>query len=208
MSALSPALDAALGRDGVLVFVAVEVQTGGAPLRLLDGSSQVTFAGKTFVGEDPDFGVLAAFEPIVDGVGDEAPSLRLTIHVPSTGAAAVLAGAGMQGRPVYLWFGAINPASGAVEGEPDLAFVGEVDVPEYRPTEGGRVVLLDCVSVWERLFEDWEGVRLTNAFHQSCWPGELGLEFVTDVTRSLPWGADAPRPDVVRDATNQTANLR
>ena len=59
---------------------------------------------------------------------------------------------------------------------------------------------LEAVSVWERLFDDGEGVRLTNAYHQSAWPGELGFEFVTAVQRQLPWGADTPRPSVIADA--------
>ena len=114
----------------------------------------------------------------------------------------------MQGRPMLLWIGVINPMTGAVDGDPFLAFAGEVDHPILRVGEGTRSVTLECVSIWERFFEDFEGIRLSNAFHQSVWPGELGLEFVTDVKRSLPWGSDAPRPDVVRDATSQTANLR
>ncbi len=208
MTQLSAPMAAALERLAPLLFVAVEVQTGGAPLRLLDGSSEVTFAGRTFRGEDPDYGALALLEPIIDGVGDEAPSVRLTVNPPDAAAAARLAGASMQGRPMLLWIGVINPMTGAVDGDPFLAFAGEVDHPILRVGEGTRSVTLECVSIWERFFEDFEGVRLSNAFHQSVWPGELGLEFVTDVKRSLPWGSDAPRPDVVRDATSQTANLR
>lgn len=208
MTQLSAPMAAALERLAPLLFVAVEVQTGGAPMRLLDGSSEVTFAGRTFRGEDPDYGALALLEPIIDGVGDEAPSVRLTVNPPDAAAAARLAGASMQGRPMLLWIGVINPMTGAVDGDPFLAFAGEVDHPILRVGEGTRSVTLECVSIWERFFEDFEGVRLSNAYHQSVWPGELGLEFVTDVKRSLPWGSDAPRPDVVRDATSQTANLR
>lgn len=36
--------------------------------------------------------------------------------------------------------------------------------------------------------------RLTiEAFHQSVWPGELGYEFVSNVTRSIPWREDGPK---------------
>ncbi len=208
MSQLSIGLEAALGRDAPLVFVAVEIATGGPPLRLLDASAEVTFMGRTFRGEDPEYGVLDGLPTISDGVGDEAPSFDLVIQAPSTAAAARLTSPAMQGQSVLVWFGAINPLSGAVDGEPFLAFAGDVDVGTLKAGEGTRAVVLECTSIWDRFFEDWEGVRLTNAFHQSVWPGELGLEFVTDVSRSLPWGSDSPRPDVVRDATNQTANLR
>lgn len=208
MTQLAGAMEAALGRAAPLIFVAVEIQTTVGVLRLLDGSSEVTFGGRTFRGEDPDYGSLAQVDAIEDGAGDEAPAVQVIINAPTTMAASQLASADMQSRPVLIWVGVINPVNGEVDGEPFLTFAGEVDMPTLRVGQGSRSVALDCVSIWERFFEDFEGVRLTNAFHQSVWPGELGLEFVTDVKRSLPWGSDSPRPDVVRDATNQQANLR
>ena len=84
--------------------------------------------------------------------------------------------------------------------DPDVLFVGEVDVPELAVGEGTRAVSLRCVSVFEKLFEVEEGARLNDAFHQSIWPGEKGFEYVTDVERHLPWGQDAPRPAAVTSA--------
>lgn len=208
MSQLSPAMEAALQRVAPIMFVAVEIATPDGALRLLDGSSEVGFGGRLFRGEDPDFGALASIEPLVDGTGDEAPSLRFVVNCPTLAAAGRLAGPRMQGSQVLLWIGTLNPASGTVDGDPFLAFAGEVDVPTYTAGQAARAVTLDCVSIWERLFEDWEGVRLSNAFHQSVWPGELGLEFVTGVTRTLPWGSDAARPEVVRDALDMSTSIR
>jgi len=188
-------------RPSLLLFVAVEISLpSGEPLRLQDGSGQVTFAGRTFMGLDPQYGVLDALEPTADGFGDEAPALRLAINPPTATAAAMLAGQNMQGRPVLIWLGSIDPLTGTVRPSPVLVFAGEVDQGSLRVGLRTRSVTLDCVSVWERLFDDYEGVRLTNSFHQAVWPGERGFEFVTDVQRALPWGADSPRPYVIADA--------
>jgi len=185
----------------VRLFVAVEIQLpSGGWVRLLDGAGTLTFNGKTFVGDDPDFGVLDTLDAVTDGLGDEAPSLRLGINPKTASAGAILAGQDMQGRAVLVWLGAVDPATGQPNATPLLIYWGEVDQGILMVGLGSRKLTLECVSVWERLFDDAEGVRLTNAYHQDVWPGELGFEFVTGVQRSLPWGSDTMRPGVVQDA--------
>jgi hypothetical protein len=188
-------------RPSVLMFAAVEIALPGSGyIRLVDGSGRVSFGGRTFVSLDDDYGVLADLEPISDGLGDEAPALRVTINPPTADAAAILAGQDMQGRRVLVWVGALDPVLGQVVPDPLLVFAGEVDQGIVRVGLGTRALVLEVVSVWDRLFEDLEGPRLTNSYHQAAWPGERGLEFVTDVKRQLPWGSDGPRPNVVADA--------
>ena len=185
----------------LLVFVAVEIAlaTGGF-LRLLDGAGAVSFAGRSFISLDPVYGVLAGLEPITDGFGDNAPALNVIINPPTADAAAVLAGEAMQGQPLLIWIGVLNPATGAVVPDPVLVFVGDVDQGVLGVGLGTRTITLNCVSIWERLFDDAQGVRLSNAYHQSAYPGELGFEYVTAIQRQLPWGSDSPRPAVVSDA--------
>jgi hypothetical protein len=184
----------------ILVFVAVEIELASGYLRLIDGSGQVTFGGNTFVGLDSTYGVLAGLEAITDGFGGTAPSLNITINPPTADAANVLAGEDMQGRTVNIWLGVL-PWPGAVNTAPPvLVFSGQVDQGVLAVGLGSRSIALNCVSIWELLFDDAQGVRLSNAYHQAAWPGELGFQFVTAVTRQLPWGADTPRPQVVADA--------
>jgi hypothetical protein len=192
----------------VLMFVGVEVELpDGGWLRLIDGSGSVSFSGKTFVGQDAGFGVLASLGTITDGFGDAAPSLKVGINPPTSDAAAILCGQDMQGQQVLVWLGAVDPASGAVTGTPLLIYSGESDQGVLSVGFGSRAVALNTVSIWERLFDDAEGVRLTNAYHQSAWPGELGMQFITDIQRSLPWGQDAARPSVTVDALYVRPNV-
>jgi hypothetical protein len=192
----------------VLMFVGVEVALPqGGWLRLLDGSGSVTFSAKTFLGLDPTFGVLQNLDTITDGFGSTAPSLKISINPPTSDAAAILGGQDMQGMQVLVWLGALNTGTGAVVAPPLLIFSGEVDQGVLTVGAGSRLLDLQCVSIWERLFDDAEGVRLTNAYHQSAWPGELGMQFITDVQRSLPWGQDAARPAVTVDALYVRPNI-
>jgi hypothetical protein len=202
MSSLTPQMDAALSAASPTWFGAVRIDLPGYSLRLLDGAGVATFAdaspgGGTYRGRDPIYGVLAAIEEISDGVGDEAPALGLTLHPASDAAAADLASPAMQGAPASIFVGAIDRATGLVVPDPELVFVGELDVPTLRSTRHGRSLELELVSTFERFFADDEGARLADGFHQSLWPGELGLAFVTGVERTVYWGMDAPPPAVV-----------
>jgi hypothetical protein len=184
----------------VLLFAGVEIAipTGGS-LRLLVGSGSVVIGGNTFVGDDPTFGVLSALEAVNDGMGDTAPAIKITINPKTADAAATLAGQEMQGQSVLLWLAALDRTTGGSLDAPIVIFSGEVDQGVLTVGLGTRAVELNCVSVWERLFDNDDAVRLTNAYHQKCWPGETGFEFVTAINRQLPWGQDAPVPQVIKD---------
>ena len=111
---LSAPMAAALEGAQVLLFTAVEAVLPGATLRLLDGAGSVTFAGRSFVGQDPDLGVLASVEPVSDG-GEEAPSLRLAVLPPTNAASATLANPQAQGGSVLVWIGvAVSPWGAAL----------------------------------------------------------------------------------------------
>jgi hypothetical protein len=183
----------------ILYFAGVEIQLASGWLRLLVGSGVVTLDGKTYVGDDPNYGVLSALEAVTDGMGSNAPALRVTINPKTADAAAELAGQDMQGNAIFVWIAALDRTTGGGLDEPVLIFSGEVDQGVLTVGQGMRSLALDCVSVWERLFDNDDAVRLTNAYHQSAWPGETGFEFVTDIARALPWGQDLPVPAVIRD---------
>lgn len=194
---LSTAMTDALSAPAVRLFVAVKVELPGAvTLRLLDGPGFLTIGGETYTGRDATYGALAALEALDDGVDAEAPSLRLTIDPPSKEAAATLADPGVQGAAVTVWEGVFDPVTGAAVADPDMIFLGEVDTPTLQFPNRQRRVVYDVASAWERFFEDDEGARLSDAFHQSIYPGEKGMQFVTGVEKQVYWGSNAPRDAV------------
>ena len=202
---MDAALKAALQADAPTIFYAVELLLpSSVTIRLLDGPGALTISGNVFTGRDATYGVLGGIMSVTDGMGDEAPHLTFEIHPPSNAAAATLAAQAAQGSAVSLWMGAVNTATGAVIGAPDLIFSGQIDVPTLMVAEGTRSVSFDCASIFERFFEGDEGLEMSNASHQSIWPGETGFDMVTNVARQLPWGSDAPRPSSVTSPIGST----
>jgi len=190
MSNLTPAFDAALAGQSPTVFGAVSIQLPSAQVNLLDGAGVVTFGGRTYRGLDATYGTLASIEDLSEGTGDEAPSLSITLLPSGDAAAADLASATMQGSPVLIHIGAVDPASGAPIPDPQLIFVGELDVPRLTSKENGRELEYEVVSVFERLFEVDEGARLSPGFHKSIWEGELLFDDITGVTQTFYWGVE------------------
>lgn len=205
MATLSPQMQAALAADAMMPFVAVRLTLPTITLALLDGSAVLTFAGSTFVGEDPIYGVLADVDDITDGGEDEAPRARIRLNPKSLSALTVLAAASNQGSRVEIWEGVVDLSTGLTVADPELVFDGEYDQPTWAPLS--MDLTIDCGSIFERFFENDEGARLTDSFHQSIWPGETGFQYVTETDRELPWGsADKPRPVATR-ATLPRSNL-
>ena len=192
-----PALTAALAAETVWLFGAVRIDLAGiggraGPLCLLDGAGRLEISGEVYKGSDDVFGSIDSIDAITESDGDEAPELLLTLLVPEAAGAAQIASPAMQGREVRVMVGAMNPHTGLVIGQPEVKFLGEIDVPVLSSSEAGRRVEFSIVSVFERLFEVDEGVRAQDGYHQSIHPGERGLEFMTGVDKNLYWGAKRP----------------
>ena len=193
MSNLTPALEAALKSESPTVFGAVSMSLPTGEVNLLDGAGMLTFGGRTYVGQDDTYGTISDVENLTDGTGDSAPAIGLTL-LPAGDAAAALASPTMQGAPVAIYLGAVNPVTGAVIPDPYLIFLGEIDVPALVSSEEGRRLDYEIVSVFERLFEDDESARLSPGYHRSIFPNEAGLDGVTGVAETVYWGVAGQNP--------------
>lgn len=190
MSELPPALAAALRGERPLLFGSVEINLPGYDLLLLDGAAEVIvpLAGRKFVGRDPVYGVLDTIKGLSDSLGDQAPSVTLGLIPASDTALSQLIDPAVQGSTVTIAMGCIDISTGLVVSDSYVLFAGELDVPTVTWDSNDRRLEYKVTSIAERLFATEEGRRLSNAFHQKVWPGELGLAFVTDVETYVPWG--------------------
>lgn len=189
---LHPATETALSQPTATIAGLIEMILPGYTLRLCDGSGTVNFGGNLYSGSDDRFGSVAAISPISSGEGNAAPALDFTFIPATSAAVADLSSPTFQGSRVRVWLAVIDPTTGLVIGNPERLFFGLIDTTELVIGRGSRELNIQCVSGFERLFANNEGQRLSDAFHQSIWPGELGLSNVTGITKSVPWGVESP----------------
>lgn len=199
---VDPVLTAALAQDNVVFFAAMKIDLPGRSLYFLDGAGVLVIDGNTYSGEDSEFGTVAAIDIISEDIGDSAPELLVSLYPKDGVAASTLANPAMQGATVTIMVGAINPATGLTVGTPEIKFLGEIDVPTLIAEQNKRIVEFTVVSIFERLFELDEGIRASDGYHQSIWPGERGLEYMTGTNKNLYWGAKKPAGQTGSGYTN------
>lgn len=185
---LDPVLAAELGQPRILIFGAVEILTPGGAIRLLDGAGEVPIGANRFVGRDPTWGVLDSIRGLSESMSDTSPAVTIGILPSGDLALSALIDPALQGSAVSVTIGAIDRVTGLAVGEPYVFFAGEIDVPTVKWAGNDRRMEFRAGSIGERLFSVEEGRRLSHAFHTKVWPGELGLEFVTDIESTVPWG--------------------
>lgn len=207
MSGLSGSLETALDGLAPRVFIAVKITLPDATvIRLLDGAGMVVIDGATYLGRDDTYGSLGSIEGVTDGLGDELPSLAVTLLPPTNVATAAVAAPSVQGSEVIAMFGAVDPVTGLAIGDPYVFFAGQVDQAVLAVGKNTRSLQIECVSALEVFFEDDEGVRLTDAFHQSVWSGELGFGLITEMNEPVPWGIATASRATDRAAANSSAS--
>ncbi len=188
MAELSPALAAALRGERPLLFGAVEITLPQHDLLLLDGAGELLVGNRLFVGRDATYGVLDSVKGLTDSIGDQAPVLTLSLLPASNAALLALIDPAVQGSPVSVSIGCVDMMTGTAIGAPYLLFAGELDVPTIKWGMRTRRLEYRVVSAGERLFQVEEALRMVDAFHQSIWPGELGMSLVSDIETYVPWG--------------------
>ena len=152
------------------------------------GPGQLMVGANLYVGRDPTYGVLDTIKGLADTLGDTAPAVTLGLIPSTTASLAALLDPGVQGSPVTIAMGCVDISTGTAVSAPYVLFTGELDVPNVTWDANDRRMEYKVTSVAERLFTTEEGRRLSDAFHQKVWPGELGMAFVTDVETYVPWG--------------------
>ena len=139
---------------------------------------------------DEVYGNPAMLGEIEDGATENASPLDLGI-ICDTEALTALIEPEVQGSLVTVHLAAVSFETGMLVGEPELIARAELDQPSL--TAGPALGLrFSCITEEARMLEPNEDQRLTDSFHKSVWPGELGFEHVTDIERKIYWRADDP----------------
>ena len=170
----------------------VEFILPDATIRLSEGG-YITFDGEKFRAKDPEWGALGELEPIEESVGDEAPGLGMTFLPVSAAAAAAFGAPANQLAPVRFWLVEYDRSTSDADTETaELVADALLDTVGLRGGLNSRSLALGLVSAADHLMTVNEGNVLSDAFHQSVWPGELGLANAIDVGVMVAWRVKSP----------------
>lgn len=183
-------LIAALGGSSVTGVLLVTVELPDHTIRWTDGGF-VVWGANTYEEVDETYGVLSSLEEVEDGVDDSATTWAFDMMTDPAVVPSLIV-PGVQGSVVTVHTGAVQRSTGLLIGEPDLIQRVELDQPTGSFLSRSDPLTWGCCTEEARMLEESDEQRLTDAFHQSVWPGELGYVNVTNIKRKLYWRADEP----------------
>lgn len=174
---------AAWQADNPHAFIALELTLPDETVRLTSGGT-VVFGGQTYHPEHDDIGVLSAVANIEEGQVSEAISPDLTFAPFTDDGVTALSDPAAQGSAWTLYWGLINPDTGAVIGTPVTLTTGFVNVANLSVSTGRRSVVVSSYTI-EQFQLTPRGVRLAES--AALKPLMSGL------TRKIYWRAEQPR---------------
>jgi hypothetical protein len=179
----------AFGDPSVTLAGLLQMDLPGGTVRLCD-LGDTRWGGVLFSSDHATFGTVFAVQIGADGLDDVAPGGTLTLIPAGDADADDLADAAMQGSALKMWVAEIDPATGLVTGTPEPIFDGLVDVPRLANRGGARLLDFDFISSAEAFLLRNDGNVLSDRWHQSIWPGELGLQNADGLAVQVAWGVD------------------
>lgn len=164
-------------------FIALELVLPDETVRLTSGGT-VVFGGETYHPEHADIGVLSSVANIEEGQVSEAIAPDMTFEPYTDDGVAALTDPEAQGSPWTLYWGQINPETGAVIGTPVTLTTGLLNVPTLTLSAGRRSVMMTSYT-FEQFQLTPRNVRLAET------PALKPL--MSGVTRKVYWRAEQPR---------------
>lgn len=168
----------------------LKIELPGRTIRLCDGGF-VPVGAEIYRSIDPDFGTVAGFESLTEGVGDELPSGKLTFLPSELAAAVELSRPGYQGSRVRLWIAEIG-SDGRPVGEPEQIADWQTDKTVLKRAARSRTLDMVCVSRSQRLLIRNDGNAMSTSAHQRVFPGERGHDNAVGLEIDVAWGVATP----------------
>lgn len=163
-----------------------KIELPGGDVRLCDGGF-IVFDAETYTSADALLGTVASIDGLETGLSNTVPALEMVFMPPEASTPGDLAQPGWQQSRARFWIAEYDIEAGTIVGTPDLLFDGQLDQAALA-VGASRELALTVVSLAERLFERNTGNSLTDTWHQSIWPGELGHKNATGLNTQVAWG--------------------
>lgn len=180
-----------LKAGGAVIIDCVELVYSGFTLRLSTGQ-EVVVGGNAYLPRNDTYATLDAVSGYEDGLSDQAPRCQVALLPVSAAAFASLVDPSQQGASITAFWVAVDEATGLIVGQAEQPFRGFVDTADFSVDGDVWRLSLDCGSGLDRALASGEGMRLSDTFHQTLWPGELGCAFVTGLPDPVWWGILPP----------------
>lgn len=159
-------------------------------LRFCDGGF-IEYASETYRSGDSLYGTIGDVRVPAEKVGDTVPSIIMQLLPPDTTAPVEISEPGNQTSRVQFYIVEYDVETGVVT-TGDTIFNGQLDQMVLSRSSNSLSMSISIVGLTERLFEQNIGNSMNPVWHKSVWPGELGHDNGTGLSKPIAWGVEAP----------------
>jgi hypothetical protein len=172
--------------NGLTWLLRIDVAGG---IFLNDGGI-TSWGGNTYRSSHPVIGSVAQFSEVSEGIGDELAELELVFSPPSNAALTPLQAGAFQRSLVRLWLAEYSVETGAVVGDPELRFIGNMDRVRQQYALRQLSIVLSCVSQTELMFYSDDGNGMSDSTQRGYYPGDTGHAQATGLVIPVTWGVE------------------
>lgn len=169
----------------------VKIDLPSRDLRFSDGGFFV-YESETYRSKDAVFGTIGTLQTMSESVGDIVPAVVLTILPPNSTAPEDISQPGNQKSPAQFIIAEYDADTGEITSA-NVEFYGQLDQTILKSSAVEYSLSVSVVSLAERLFERNIGNSMNPTWHKYVWPGELGQDNATGLSRAIAWGVESPR---------------
>lgn len=176
---------AALGSTQLFPAIFVEANFASGPVYLWSGIGSITWNGHTWLG----VGSLGGVSAIDEGGTVEAKGVVLTLSGIDPTLLSLTLGEFVLGLPVLIYLGLFD--ENVLIDIPATSFAGRMDQPIIDIDGKTATISINCES---RLLDMNNAVdrRYTTEDQQRDWPGDLGMNFVSQIQELTVYWGTAP----------------
>jgi len=162
----------------------VEITLGGTVYRMTDAYIPLTWNGNDY----SQAGHFLGFSDIEESTTLQVSKLTVSLSAIDRVYVSLLLAQDYLDRPLSIYKGFLDAAS-ALVADPLLVFDGRIDSPmiQENPENGTATIAITASNSWVD-FERRIGRFTNHEGQQNHFPGDLGLNFSSEIVKDLVWG--------------------
>jgi hypothetical protein len=180
----SAAVITELGKSQNRPFHLVEVVFDVTPIYITDAWMNISRNGQTYTA----LGHFLGFSDIEESSELQVANLTAQLSGVDQSVISAVLTENYIDRPLRIYKGFLD-GNMAVIANPVLIFEGRMDSPviQENPDDGSCVVSVSATNAWVD-FERLSGRHTNHEEQQIFFPGDMGFEFVSEITQEITWG--------------------
>lgn len=176
---------AEMNKDSIVAGHLVDVELDSGNIRLTDINRDVVYNTQTYQSA----GQLLSIDGIEETINIETNEVSLTLSGIDQAFVSTFLAEEYIDRRIVIYKAFLNAVDESLIDDPILMFEGRINgaTMSEDPDAGTHEISVSVTNQWV-VFERVSNRRTNDAEHQSIYPGDMGFQFTSELTKEVLWG--------------------